>query len=269
MQVTNAADVAAAIAARHAELGRLLGGLSGADLAAPSLLPGWSRLTIACHLRFGAEANQSMTVATLAGRDAAYYPEGRARQRPSTLELRGNEQPREVIDSLIRVSSELDSLWRTMRLGQWALAMREPADNADLGPVPLGMLALLRLTEVEVHGRDLDIGCAPWSEVFVETALPMRVRWLATRRSNHASPDQNIKGKWEVLRTTDGASFSISASSAGVEISEGSELDGDTEIEGSNRDLLAFVLGRIDLSALSVSGDHKLAESFTAAFPAP
>ena len=268
MQVANAADVVAAAARRHDELERLLCQVAEMDLSAPSLLPGWSRLTITCHLRFGAEANHSMTLATLDGKDASFYPEGRARQRPSTLVPRGNEQPGEVVESLGGVQSELDSLWRTLDFNQWKLSVQEPADNADLGPITLGMLALLRLTEVEVHGHDLDIGCGPWSEVFVETALPMRVRWLATRRSNHASVDQSIQGRW-ILRPIDGMPFSVLANDDGVAISEGSEVDGDAEISGSKRDLLAFLLGRIQVSALSVSGDRQLAESFARAFPGP
>ncbi len=267
MQIMNAAGVVAAVAERHAEIGDLLAHTPASDLSAPSLLPGWSRLTIACHLRFGAEANQSMTCATLNGEDAQYYPDGRAQQRPSTLRPR-NEQPSEVVDSLRLEQANLDSLWRRLDPDQWELAIREPADNADLGPITLGMLALLRLTEVEVHGQDLDIGCRPWSEVFVDTGLPMRVRWLATRRSNHAATDESIHGRW-VLRPTNGTPFAITAAKDGVVISEGPEADGDAEISGSKRDLLAFLLGRVEVSALSVSGDRQLAESFTEAFPAP
>lgn len=55
----------------------------------------------------------------------------------------------------------------------------DPASRFRLAT--LGMLAVLRLTEVEVHGFDLDIGCTPWSEVFVDVALPTRIRRLATR----------------------------------------------------------------------------------------
>ena len=47
-----------------------------------SELPDWSRLTIGCHLRYGAAALARMTQASLADEPAAYYPEGRAQQRP-------------------------------------------------------------------------------------------------------------------------------------------------------------------------------------------
>lgn len=268
MHIRNAAQIVAAAAERHAELGRRLSEVPASDLSTPSLLPGWSKLTIACHLRFGAEANQSITRATLENREAAYYPDGRAQQRPSTLVPRDSEQPSEVVDSLRLEQSNLDSLWASLDPDNWALVVGEPADNVDLGSVTLGMLALLRLTEVEVHGDDLAIGCNPWSEVFVDSALPMRVRWLATRRSNHAAANKSIQGRW-ILRPTNGSPFAILASGVNVTISEGPDLDDDAEISGSKRDLLAFLLGRSQLSALSLSGDRQLAESFSEAFPAP
>lgn len=270
MDTPDTAAIVAAIAERNVELGELLRDRTEQELLAPSLLPTWSRLTIACHLRFGAEANLAMTQAILAGREASYYPEGRERQRPSTLMLRDGETPHDVIESLVQESQELDSLWQTIEPRQWALEAREPADNVDLGPIALEMLGLLRLTEVEVHGSDLDVGCAPWSQAFVDAALPMRLRWLPKRRSNHASPDQTVNGSWS-LRPTDGTPFVVVADGDRVSVDEG-EIDGgnaDAEIAGSKQQLLAFLLGRLPLAALTVSGDHAHAAAFTRAFPAP
>lgn len=268
VKIPNATTVAAAVARRHIELGGLLQELSDKDLAAPSLLPGWSRLTIACHLRFGAETNHAMTIAALEGNQVAFYPEGRAQQRPLTLVPRHDETPRDVIESLLSNADQLDTLWRTLSAEQWALGVQEPADNVDLGPTTLGMLALLRLTEVEVHGLDLDIGCGPWSELFVGTALRMRIQWLSTRRVNHTPADRTQDGNW-VLRSSDGPVFSISLRGQEVVTTEGDGTGGGAEITGSQRDLLAFLLGRLELSELSVSGDNRLAESFSQAFPAP
>jgi hypothetical protein len=67
----------------------------------------------------------------------------------------------------------------------------EPSDRKDLGQTPLGLLALLRLTEVEVHGTDRDIGLPDWSDIFVSTALHRRLTWLNTRRANHCAAATN------------------------------------------------------------------------------
>ncbi len=68
----------------------------------------------------------------------------------------------------------------------------EPPDNPDLGPVELRRLALARLTEVEVHGTDLDVGRTTWNEMFVRNVLPMRLEWLNSRWANHRDIDTSI-----------------------------------------------------------------------------
>ncbi len=44
--------------------------------------------------------------------------------------------------------------------------MIEPEGKPDMGSVTLSALNLLRLTEVEVHSRDLDLGLSGWDERF-------------------------------------------------------------------------------------------------------
>ena len=61
-------DVQAAIARRTADIVGALLDLDEEGLTDQSELPAWSRLTIACHLRYGAEALRRMTGATLSGR---------------------------------------------------------------------------------------------------------------------------------------------------------------------------------------------------------
>ncbi|MEL6983369.1 MAG: maleylpyruvate isomerase N-terminal domain-containing protein, partial [Actinomycetota bacterium] len=66
---------------RQSEIDRALAELDERRLRDPSHLPGWDRLTIACHLRFGAQASERMTTEALAGAPAAFYPKGRSHQR--------------------------------------------------------------------------------------------------------------------------------------------------------------------------------------------
>lgn len=205
--------------------------LDGADLLAPSLLPGWSRLTIACHLRYGAEAIRQMTLDALAGRPAAYYPGGRATQRPGTLEPRPGQTAADVVTSLRDASAELDEVWSMV--DDWSIVVREPDDNVDIGSQPLGYLPLVRLTEVEVHGTDLDVGLPNWSELLIREALSMRLDRVARRTP--LAP-----GAWSLN---------------GFMVGDGSEPE---VIEASDRDLFALTLGRVHLS-----------DSFAAAYPGP
>jgi maleylpyruvate isomerase len=201
--------------------------LDDADLDAPSLLPGWSRLTIACHLRYGAEAMTWMTRDTVAGRETAYYPDGRETQRPATLLPRGDE---DVVASLRATAAALDDAFAAVR--DWDANVSEPADNPDLGTFPLWHIPLYRLTEVEVHGTDLDIGLGPWSDTLVERGLAVRFHRLRQRAPQ-------APGAWRVRD---------------VVVGDGSEPE---VIDGTDRELFAILIGRADAGA------------FTKAFPGP
>src|ERR1035441_6028005 len=174
-----------ATARRTAQILEALSGLDEEALLSPSNLPGWSRLTIACHLRYGAEALRRMTGATLSGRPTAYYPQGRARQRADTLLPNDGEGSRDVVNSLALHSRMLAQAWSAVDAEGWSREINEPEDNPDLGPVTLTQLALLRLTEVEVHGSDLGVDLDDWSAPFVTMTLPMRFDRLNSRTVDH------------------------------------------------------------------------------------
>ena len=211
--------------------------LDGADLEAPSTLPGWTRLTIACHLRYGAEAMRRMTIDALAGRRTAYYPEGRDTQRPGTLLRRGDE---DVVVELREASALLDVTWSAVT--DWTVTVVEPEDNPDLGPYPLLHMPLFRLTEVEVHGADLDLGLPPWSDTLVHAALPMRLERLTRRRARRPGAWRLVAtdGPWEMLETV---------------VGDGSEPE---VLAATGRELFALTLGRSSACA-----------SFSEAYPGP
>lgn len=147
-------------------------------------------MTIVCHLRYGTSALLRITEDALAGRETSYYPAGREAERPATLAPAPGEQPHDVLDDWASLAHRLDALWATLEPDAWAVTVTEPTDNADLGPVPLGRLALARLTEIDLHGVDLDVGFPDRSTTLVAVALPTRLAWLATRRTNHREVDR-------------------------------------------------------------------------------
>lgn len=268
--VARAGDVARVVSERTAQLIAALADLADDDLLAPSELPGWSRLTIVCHLRYGAAATLRMTRDVLAGRETAYYPEGRAKQRPSTLRQAAHERPADVLASWGAIARKLDAEWMPLQGRDWATTVSEPADNPDLGPVPLGRLALARLLEVDVHGTDLGIGFSDWSQTLVEVAFPTRLHWLVTRRTNHRSFDASIRGSW-LLEAGDGAAWLVCVEDrrASCRPADPVAERADAAIAGSGRDLLALLLGRPTLEPLRITGDVNLGASFSKAFPGP
>jgi uncharacterized protein (TIGR03083 family) len=263
------AELVAAVQTRTTEIVMALDALRDDDLTAPSQLPSWSRLTIAAHLRYGAHAFGRITNGAVSGQAVAYYPKGRERQRPSTLRPGSDEAPHDVVQSLARCSAELHDAWQSLESEHWSLEVTEPDDNRDLGPLALSRLPLLRLTEVEVHGSDLGLGLNAWSDVFVAVALPFRLDWLNTRRTNHRAVDDSLEGAW-LLTATDGPTFRVSTHDRTVE-SRPAEPTTPARaiIEASSRDLLALLLGRPLAAPPRILGDIAFGEAFSRAFPGP
>lgn len=209
-----------------------------------------------------------MTRDACAGEPASYYPLGRATQRDGTLSPDEGEGPRDVVEGLASASELLHAQWSDLHIGDWSTPVREPADNPDLGTLELSRLPLLRLTEVEVHGCDLDVGLADWSDTFVDAALPSRIAWLNTRRSNHRDVDLALTGAWR-LASTEGDVWRVRALPDGFV--EAVDTDGPAEatIRASRRDVLATLLGRPLAGTVSYEGDAELAQAFSRAFPGP
>jgi uncharacterized protein (TIGR03083 family) len=260
-------DVRAAIARRTGDIVEALLDLDDEDLTVRSELPGWSRLTIACHLRYGAEALRRMTGATLSGRPTAYYPQGRARQRAGTLLPNDGEGSRDVVNSLALHSRMLAQAWSAVDAEGWSREINEPEDNPDLGPVTLTQLALLRLTEVEVHGSDLGVDLDDWSAPFVTMTLPMRFDRLNSRTVDHR--DGSLEGSW-LFVASDGPTYRVSVTNGVVEsIPAIPHAPARAALEATSRDLLALLLGRPFRRAPRITGDLPFGEAFSAAFPGP
>jgi uncharacterized protein (TIGR03083 family) len=254
---------------RTASIVEALRPLDDAALAAPSALPDWNRLTIVCHLRYGAQALRSMTEAVRSGRPTSFYPEGRAHQRPHTLHPGPEESPRDVIASLARCGETLSQLWSTFRDDEWELRLKEPVNNPDLGPVTLGRLALLRLTEVQVHGPDLDLGLGDWSPRFIELALPMRLDGLKARQVGPHGGGAELEGSW-LFRAEEGPTTLITVSKGAVDVSPARPTSpARATVEATSRDLLALLLGRPCLQPPRITGDVAFGQAFSVAFPGP
>jgi uncharacterized protein (TIGR03083 family) len=257
---------AAAVARRTDEIVGAQRALDDEELLAPSTLPGWDRLTLVCHLRYGATALARKTQAALEGRTAAYYPAGRSRQRPGTLRPEPGETPSDVVASLARHSADLHASWSGLTEAQWQLDVVEPPDYPDLGTLRLERLPVLRLTEVEVHGTDLDLGLSDWSRTFVDSALPFRLDWLNSRRP---STTDRTEGSW-LLVATDGPAYLVAVRDGEVSARPATPTTpADAVIEASDRDLLALLLGRPLLQPARPTGDEAVAAAFCRVFPGP
>lgn len=258
-----------AIAAGQQSVVRALGLLDDDGLRAPTLLPGWDRLTVVCHIRYGAEAADRLVRAGLAGEPALFYPGGRTEQRPGTLHPQPGETPRGVVDSFAERCAQLDATLATLTEDDFALEVHEPEGTFDIGTQTIEQLLTLRLTEVEVHAGDLLLGLDKWSDTLVAAGLPLRFERLATRLANQPPIDTSYEGTW-LLRTTEGDAWTVTLEPKRAEVRVADyDTRNDATITASRRDLLALLLGRPLETEAVFSGDTELAAAFTKAFPGP
>jgi uncharacterized protein (TIGR03083 family) len=259
-----------AVQRRSDELISAVRAQSDQHLALPARLPGWSRLTILCHLRFGATMTRRMTRATIDGQPTTFYPEGRATQRPTTLRPAPGESSQQVVESLAVQAAELADVWAGLGPNEWARPVVDSNDSGGLRRVPLtiGDLALLRLTEVEVHGTDLDVGLRDWSTEFVGAALPRRISWLGTRTQPNVDESADLPITW-LLAATDGPAYLIRIDRNGQTTAEVATLDTTARhrIRGPSRELLAMILGR--RVSQELRAPSAAISSFQQTFPGP
>ena len=241
--------------------------LPEAELEVPSHLDGWSRLTVLAHLRAGAVASVRVTEDALAGRPTAFYPGG-APERERSLLPHDGESPGALVADLLAASDQLAEQWRGLSADDWAVELREP----KLGRMRLTRIAALRLTEVEVHGVDLGLdGMSAWTDRFVQLCLPLRVAWLPAHARALPTADRSVNGRW-LLRADTGTTWLVSAAGGLASAAAKSDIldtQVDCVIQGTERELMALLLGRTPVEALRISGDEALARSFKAAFPGP
>jgi maleylpyruvate isomerase len=250
--------------------GRLLTDVAELDshqLGAPSLLGGWTRVSVAAHLAHVALAYQQMTEDALSGRPTTTYPGGAA-ERDRSLHSFDFLPPAGVVKQLRDASSGLGAMWRELGTEQWRARLHEDR----IGPMTLGRLVAMRLTELEVHHVDLGTGYTvhSWPVAFVVPCLGLRVAWLDAHHRRRPDADPDIKGRW-LLQTTDSNQRWLieSSGSRAHSSAAGPAVPADAVLSGRAVDLLAFLLGRMALSHLEVTGDTHLAGAFKRAFPGP
>jgi maleylpyruvate isomerase len=223
-------DLLDEVARAEARLALTVAGMTDADAAEPSRLPGWTRAMLVTHLARNASSNAAMVAAALRGESRPQYPGG-PDQRAAEIEA-GRGRPAVAVRDDLRTSA-----------AAWAAVMATVSDwdvvvLAGVGPRPVSQRVRSRLFEVEVHHADLGLGYTfrDWPEPF------------AARELDRA-----------VARLGDAASA----------VAGGVRGDGG-EVRGDPRALLAWLLGRetVTSAGLAVTGDPKVAD-LPAKFPFP
>jgi len=160
----------------HRRLAGAVASLSPEALAAPSLLPGYTRGHVVAHLINKTQAHIWLFGGPPAGEVRPLHPDGY--DADQAADAGAARSPAELRADLVQSFAELEAAWDSLGEGLWA---REGIMTA--GPRAMSEIVAHHLRNVEVHSVDLDIGYRPtdWPVLFVETELPRRLGALPQR----------------------------------------------------------------------------------------
>ncbi|MEP6599766.1 MAG: maleylpyruvate isomerase family mycothiol-dependent enzyme [Actinomycetota bacterium] len=148
---------------------------SDADVAVPSLLPGWTRGHVLSHIARNADGTSLTLAGALRGEQLARYPDGRdgrnadiesGATRPAAAQLADVHESADRLDRLFGALADYDG---------WDL----PAENGTAAH----SFVTARWREVEIHRVDVDgdYTAAHWPTQFIDYLLPRLAAELGTR----------------------------------------------------------------------------------------
>ena len=248
------------VAGAEAALLARVQGLTDAESAAPSKLPGWSRAELLTHLARNADSFRGIAEAAMRGEVADQYPGGRT-QRDGDIAQGKGRPAAELVADLSQSVEWLHETWAAMPADGWDLEGRN-----DTGPISVADTVRARWVEVEVHHVDLALGASPedWPLPFAEAALQRLVPRLVFRAAE--PPD----ARWVLWADDVALAWSVSALAGQVTVARFDEDDPapDVIVRGPGAQLTAWLMGR-ESNHLTISGEGPLYREFHAYFPGP
>jgi maleylpyruvate isomerase len=217
------ARVAAATVLLHASADRV----GDSEAREPSLLPGWSRGHLLTHLARNADSLRNLLTWARTGVPTPQYSS--PQERSEGIERGAARPAAELLADLRESAAALDAAAASLPEAAWAAHVAGTGDDGHTAWYTLWR----RLTEVEIHHADLDLGYGPadWPEAFATYGLEQYAGLLTSARSPAA-----------VLRSSD----------APVVVRIGPPADQPaTTVTGPVRDLLAWLTGRSQGTGLS------------------
>lgn len=230
--------------------------LTHESVQAPSLLPAWSRANLITHLAYVGRALVRMTDEARDKGAASTYIGGPTERAESIK--RGNHLPTDLLRKELTVAvEELERMWSGMTIADWDT----PFILNDTHDVRLTRLLMLRWMEVEVHTSDFGFDGPGFdvSDDFIASSLPLRISWLVQHHRGREDADHSVRGTWNLRASTSRSAWTITTANPTEECT----------IEGSDHDLLGFILGRVPVSHMRTTGNVGLAHRFKLAFPGP
>ncbi|EWM68659.1 hypothetical protein MCBG_05793 [Micromonospora sp. M42] len=112
---------------------RTVSGLTAADVAAPSLLPGWSRAHVLTHLARNADGFVNLLTSARTGEDIPMYASAQA--RAADIDAGADRGPADLLDDVRRSGQRFDAAVAAMPVDAWGATVQ-----TRRGPWPAAML---------------------------------------------------------------------------------------------------------------------------------
>src|SRR5262249_52666106 len=141
--------------------------LDDAAVAAPSLLPGWTRGHVLAHVARNADGAVNLLTWGRTGEETPQYASGE--QRDADIEAGAARSSAEHVADIASSAERIDEAVAQMPPDAWAATVRWRSGR----PTPAAYVMWSRLREVEIHHVDLDAGyrSADWPDLFVHRLL--------------------------------------------------------------------------------------------------
>ncbi|GAB2526096.1 maleylpyruvate isomerase family mycothiol-dependent enzyme [Nocardia heshunensis] len=213
------ADTSAQLDIVATATGRLLpavAALGEADLAEPSLLPGWTRGHVLAHLSRNADSLVNLLLWARTGIETPQYASQFLRE--ADIEAGAPRPLREQLEDLTASHERWLALARVMPADRWSSLVRNRAG----GEIPATRVVWMRLLEVEIHHVDLNLGYTPadWPADFTTGLLAQSIT---------------------EVKPADGTGFTVTATDTGFTATVGTPA---TTVTGPVAALAAWLIGR-------------------------
>jgi maleylpyruvate isomerase len=126
--------------------------LSAEDLSGPSLLPGWTRGHVLCHVARNADALGNLLTWAETGEETPMYADAAARE--SGIEAGAGRPPAEHLDDLRESAGRFAAAVAALPPAAWATQVAMPSGRV----IAAAEIPWWRLIEVRLHLVDLDAG---------------------------------------------------------------------------------------------------------------
>lgn len=220
---------AAEVAEATSELLRTAAELSAADLAGPSLLPGWTRGHVLAHVARNADALVNLLTWARTGEETPMYADAATRERD--IEAGAARAPQEQLADLRESADRFTAAVAALPPTGWAAQVAMRSGRV----VAAAEIPWRRLIEVRLHHVDLDAG--PGMGDLPAAFADRELAWLADGLAAHEGV----------------AAVRLRDTGSGAEWDLGAAEEPELTVAGTGRALLAWVSGRGKGDGLDVS----------------